>query len=330
MMLLQSYKITRPLPCFVHPEKLITLLTLLFSLLIGPSLCIGNEASLTLIYTSNTLGEMESCETCPESGNAGGLARRAHYINTLREERKDLLILDGGDALAANYFSRESEREKARKRADFILSIYEKIGYDAMNIGDTDLALGIKYLETLQKKTKIPFISANLKDIKTGRTIFTPYLIREIKGIKVGILGLLTPDVPLPIRKEMKAAFVDDPVKAARDMIKGPLSGCDHILALAHLNPLEIESLVKETPKISVIIGGNDRYFMLPKYFQHTLYVQSDAFGSHIGRLNLKLLKGGSYRYEHSLVLMHPEVKLDPEIQNLINSSRTLLKRPLP
>jgi 2',3'-cyclic-nucleotide 2'-phosphodiesterase/3'-nucleotidase len=329
-MLLQSYKIARTLPCLAYLKKLITIFILCFSFLFIPSLCLGNEASLTLIHTSNTLGEVEPCETCPESGNSGGLARRSHYIKTIKEERKELLILDGGDSLTMSYFSRESERAKALKRAEFVLRIYEKMGYDAINIGDTDLALGVDDLKTLQKKTNIPFISANLKEIKTGRAVFKPYFIREMNGIRIGILGLLTPDVPVAVRQEMKTAFVDDPVKVAMDVIKGPLSACDHIIALAHLNPFEIESLVKEIPKISVIIGGNDRYFMLPKYFQHTLYVQSDAFGSHIGRLNLNLLKGGNYTYEHFLVLMHPEMKFDPEIQNLINSSRTLLNRPLP
>jgi hypothetical protein len=51
------------------PIKFITILILFFSLSIRPSLCIGNEASLTLLHTSNTLGEVEPCETCPESGN---------------------------------------------------------------------------------------------------------------------------------------------------------------------------------------------------------------------------------------------------------------------
>jgi 2',3'-cyclic-nucleotide 2'-phosphodiesterase (5'-nucleotidase family) len=302
----------------------------ILSMLIITSPSVANETSLKLIYTSNTLGEVEPCGTCPESGNAGGLARRAHYIKTVKEETKDLLILDGGDALTMSFFNRESEREKARKRAEVVLKIYEKMGYDAINIGDTDLALGVEHLKALQKKTKIPFISANLKDKKTGNPIFRASLMREVNGIKIGIFGLLTPDVHLFIRKEVKTAFVEDPVKVAMDFIKGPLSACDHIVALAHLNLFEVESLLKKTPKISVAVGGNDRYFTLPKIFQHTLYVQTDAFGAHIGRLNLKLMKGGNYTYENFLTLMHPEMKSDPEIQHLIETSRDRLKRPLP
>jgi len=81
---------------------------------------------------------------CPESGDNGGLSRRSHYLKTVREEAKSLLILDAGDALVISFFSEESEREKARKRAEFVLDIYEKIGYDVLNIGDTDLGLGVE------------------------------------------------------------------------------------------------------------------------------------------------------------------------------------------
>ena len=90
---------------------LLGILISFFFLLIKTSPCIGKETSLTLIYTSNTLGEVEPCG-CPEGGDNGGLPRRSHYLKTVKEEVKNLLILDGGDALIISYFSQPSEREK--------------------------------------------------------------------------------------------------------------------------------------------------------------------------------------------------------------------------
>ena len=104
---------------------------------------LGNEIPLTLIYTSSTLGEVESCG-CPEAGDAGGLGRRSYYIDTVKKEAKNLLVLDGGDALVLSFFDRESEKEKARRRAVVVLKIYERMGYDALNIGDTDLGIGVE------------------------------------------------------------------------------------------------------------------------------------------------------------------------------------------
>jgi 2',3'-cyclic-nucleotide 2'-phosphodiesterase (5'-nucleotidase family) len=297
---------------------LITILLISLALSLNPSSSFGDDTPLTLVYSSNTLGEVEPCGTCLETGNNGGLARRAHYIKKVREEVKNLLLLDGGDALVMSYFDRPSEREKARKRAEFVLKVYERMGYEAVCIGDTDLALGVEYLRSLEKKSKIPFISANLKDKKTGEPIFNPYLVKEIGGLKVGIIGLLTPNIHPNIQKEIKGYFIEnpievaseaikglkvgmfelrfgmDPIKVACETIKGPLSHCDHIFALAHLNPPEIESLAKEVPRVSIITGGNDRSFIFPQRIHQSIYVQTDAFGAHIGRLNLKLAKGSS------------------------------------
>ena len=267
------------------------ILILFFSLLIKTSPCIAKETSLTLIYTSNTLGEVESCG-CPEAGDAGGLGRRSYYIDTVRKEAKYLLTLDGGDALVLSFFDRESEREKAMRRAGVVLKIYEKLGYDALNIGDTDLGLGVEYLRTLQKKSKIPFLSANLKEKKTGKPIFKSHLVKEVDRMRIGIIGLLTPDIHPFIQKELKNYFIEDPTKAALETIIRYLADCDHIIALAHLTPTEIQTFTKRIPKISIIIGGNDRSFIFPKQFDHSIYVQTDAFGAHVGRMNLNLIKG--------------------------------------
>ncbi len=362
---------------------LLGILISFFFFLIRTSPCIGKETPLTLIYTSNTLGEVEPCG-CPEGGDNGGLPRRSHYLKMVKEEVKELLILDGGDALIISYFSQPSEREKARRRAEFVLRLYETLGYHALNIGDTDLGLGIEYLRNLQRNSKIPFLSANLKEKKTKKSVFKPYIIKEIEGIKIGILGLITTEISLNTRKELKDYFIENPMKAAMETINRFMSSSDYIVALAHLNPPEIESLAKEFPRVSIIIGGNDRSFIFPKQIHRSIYVQTDAFGVHIGRMNLRLIKGsnefvdvlprtmiqknigevrkemeepqyakeienlkkmhkqfneqlkkmpnteGKNTFENHLLLMHPGMESDPEIEELITMSKDQLKRPIP
>ena len=265
-----------------------------------------------------------------------------------------------------------------------VLKIYEKMGYDAINIGDTDLGLGVEYLRALQKKSKIPFLSANLKEKKTGRPIFKSHLVKEVEGMRIGIIGLLTPAIHPFIQKELKSFFIEDPIKAALETINRYLADCDHIIALAHLTPTETQTFTERIPKISVVIGGNDRSFIFPKQFHNSIYVQTDAFGAHIGRMDLRLVKGskefvdvkartmiqknikevqkkmeepqyakeiqnlkemkkqfneqlkkmpnteGKNTFENHLPLMHSGMESDKEIENLIDSSRDQLKRPLP
>ena len=107
--------------------NLMSTLIILFFLFLGSSISLGNEVSLTLIYTSNTLGEVEPCGTCPEGGDNGGLARRAHYIKTVKEEVKNLLILDGGDALVISYFGQTKRKRKSPKKSRVCFKVYENI-----------------------------------------------------------------------------------------------------------------------------------------------------------------------------------------------------------
>ena len=309
---------------------LIGILLISLAICLEPFSGFGNGIAFVLIYTSNTLGEVVPCG-CIETGNAGGLSRRSHYVNTVRDEGNKILILDGGDALAIGQPANEREREKARKRAEFILKIYGKMGYDAVNVGDTDLVLGLEYLRTLHKHSVIPFLSANLREKKTGKTVFKPYLIKEVHGLKVGIIGLVTQDIQPSVLNEREGYFVEDPVKAATDTIKGALLDCDIIIALVHLNHSEIESFAQKVPKILIIIGGHDRAYMDAKMINRSLWVQTDAFGFQIGRLDVRWGKGSSdFQCENFLTVLHPEMKTDPEIEEMIGSSGDILKRPMP
>jgi 2',3'-cyclic-nucleotide 2'-phosphodiesterase (5'-nucleotidase family) len=316
----------------------------LLSLFLGPSLCFGNETSLTLIYSSNTLGEIDPSWR-GQAGYAGGLARRSHYIKKVKEEVENLLLHDDGDALVNSYFNHGQEKPKARKRAEVILEAYEKMGYDAINIGDLDFGLGIDYLRYLQRRSHIPFISANLVYGGTEKRVFEPYLIKKMGGLKVGIIGLLPSELPIHMYKELKGYAIKDAFQTAMTVMGYLTTRCDYLIALAHLTSPEIESLVDIFPRISIIIGGEDRSFSFPKEVFGSLVVQTDAFGIHIGRLDLRLrkrswdhidvfpttlLRKNIEGYENVLTLLHPGMESDKEIEKLIDSSRDQLKRPLP
>ncbi len=188
----------------------------------------------------------------------------------------------------------DEEREKAQRRATFVLSTYEKMGYHVLNVGETDLALGVEYLLALQKRSGIAFVSANLKEAKTGKTIFNPYVIKELNGMKIGIIGLLSPYLSRHRERELRGYFVQGPIETAIEAIKGPLANCDFVIALARLNHAEIESLAKMVPRISIIIDGSERSFTFPQPVNHSVCFQIDAFGFSVGRLDSRLVDARS------------------------------------
>ena len=135
----------------------------------------GNENSATFIVTGNVRAEPNLCGW--KSNQMGGLSRKLAYINTLKNKNVNPIILDVGDALFAHPQYTLLNLPRVKYIAKAILEGYEKIGCDALNIGEYDLAGGYHFLKSLEKKSTIPFISANLREKETGDLAFKPYVI---------------------------------------------------------------------------------------------------------------------------------------------------------
>ena len=71
-----------------------------------------------------------------------------------------------------------------------------RIGYQAMAVGNHEFNFGLEVLERARKQAEFPFLSANILREGTGETAFEPYAIFEQGPIRVGVLGLITPNVP--------------------------------------------------------------------------------------------------------------------------------------
>ena len=110
----------------------------------------------------------------------GGLARKATYIKKLRQEGKNLLILDSGALLFKDYDLPEEQKAQLQVKADVIVDAFNEMGCTAFNIGETDLALGVGYLLQKEASASFPFLSANLVDRKrlhVRRLIMAPEYI---------------------------------------------------------------------------------------------------------------------------------------------------------
>jgi len=120
----------------------------------------------------------------------GGLSRKSAYIKTLKNNNIDPIIIDAGDALfeKTKFIGEKLNSEKFKARS--FLKGMEKIGCDAFNIGEYDLAGGFEFLKELENESNIPFISANLYSTKTGSPVFNPYIIINKNDLKIGIIGV--------------------------------------------------------------------------------------------------------------------------------------------
>ncbi len=112
-----------------------------------------------------------------------------------RPEGKGLLLLDNGDILQGqptayyyNYIDTTSTH--------LVSEILNYMGYDATTIGNHDVETGHPVYDRFRKSNAMPMLGANVIDINSGDPYFQPYAVFERNGIRVAVLGMLTPGIP--------------------------------------------------------------------------------------------------------------------------------------
>ena len=133
------------------------------------------------------------------------------------------------------------------------------MGYDAVNVGEKDLMMGLRFLMDVAQKGKFSFISANLVDKGTQKGFFKPYVIKEMAGLKIGIFGLLDDILNPTLQEKEPGLAILDPIPTSRALTKSLREYCDLIIALSQLGELKDRKLAKENPQIDLILGGGWR-----------------------------------------------------------------------
>jgi 2',3'-cyclic-nucleotide 2'-phosphodiesterase (5'-nucleotidase family) len=163
------------------------------------------------------------------------------------------------------------------------------MGYHAIGIGDDDLSLGKKFLIELSKTSNVTFLSSNVIDEDSGKTLFQRYIIKEVNGLKIGIFGLLSPDVFLGLSDPRKKGLIfQDPIETIQDMIKELGPRTDIIIMLSHQGYPKDMELAQKISGIRIIIGGHSGVDLTnPPVIKNTVIIQNSSKGMYARKLNL-------------------------------------------
>ncbi len=163
------------------------LLSLLLSVLLALTLmpAMGEQASapvtITIFHTNDVHANAEA------SSGGMGYAMMAGYINAAKAARENVLVLDAGDTFHGTVFA-------TTVGGASIAQVLSAVGYDAMTPGNHDFNYGFGRLKELEASLPFPIINCNIYTADGARA-FTPYIIKEIAGKKIGIIGAATPDM---------------------------------------------------------------------------------------------------------------------------------------
>ncbi|MDP2923231.1 MAG: hypothetical protein Q8O30_05865 [Candidatus Omnitrophota bacterium] len=142
-------------------------------------------SEITVVYTGNSYANLYPCGNCPASVG-GGIARRTTKIKEIRNKTKNIILIDAGNFTAGSNLDQASiNPQMDKQRSTFYYQAMDKIGYDAVVVGDGEFNLGVDFAKESIKKYKFKFISANMR--LEG---VLPYYIKEFSRFKVAVIGL--------------------------------------------------------------------------------------------------------------------------------------------
>lgn len=214
--------------------------------------------ALTIGLTSNWMGEVDPCGCLKNP--LGGLARLATYWERVREGRTHTLLLDAGGTLLSGPLAKHERPGEVGPRTALYAQVFKFVGYRAMNVGVSELAIGLPQLRAFEQKAGLTLLSANVVDNKSGQPVFAPLLVEQHGVVKVAIIGLISPSPP-----EYGKAVLDQglrivsPVDAAKAQVAAARAAGAHLLiVLSQLRHLERDQLLQAVPEIDLVLGSSD------------------------------------------------------------------------
>ncbi|MFH1861022.1 MAG: redoxin domain-containing protein [bacterium] len=270
--------------------------------------------SLTIVYTGNADGYLESCN-CP-TRPFGGLSRRATCIKGLRKEKKNMLVVDTGDIFPCS---------PQKEQVISCLKAMELIGYDAITPGDQEFVLGYDFIRQEIEKKRLPFITSNLSlCIKNScLPIANPYMIKELNGYRIAVIGVISEEA---FAHKIQGLDVHDAVEQLNvlvDRLKKE-NKPDLIVLLSHMNYDSSSEIAKRVKGIDVIVVGHSMTLLkTPLMVNETILLQPGEKGQYVGIFCIDMK---TKRIKNHLVPLTVDIPDDKQVREIINQYTKGLK----
>lgn len=251
-----------------------------------------------------------------------GYAHLATLFEQTRKSNPNTFIIDTGDMFQGSELS-------VKTTGKAMQPILNGLGYDLYLPGNWEVVYFKKNMQTLLGGLDAPKICANmfhdLGDGKKGELIFPPYFTWSRLGVKIGFLGYTDPLVPLRQSPAYSKGIIytkPEENLAYYVQVLREQEQCDFIIMLSHLGLSQQIALsnMPECTGVNYIFGGDTHERVrVPIEGKYAKVVEPGAFGSFVGRLDLKIKDGKIVGEQYELVEVSPrKYKAQKQMTQLI------------
>jgi 2',3'-cyclic-nucleotide 2'-phosphodiesterase/3'-nucleotidase len=263
----------------------------------------SDTVCISILHTTDIHGHILPTSDYDGTPDRGGLARCATQIQHWRRQNSNSILIDVGDVYQGTEVS-------LRNKGELIIDLFNLLGYDAWVIGNHEFDWGIETFHEALQRSAMPVIAANtllegklageFPDAKHPFARIRPFILKEIAGIKLAIIGITTPGMsywlPREFTKGIEFQHPVEPVRRAIAQAKG--EGADAIVLTGHmgLKPRtggddfanSVTALTSEFPNVPVFIAGHTHQIIPSRLANGVLFTQAGHFGIHVGRVDLQ------------------------------------------
>ena len=229
------------------------------------------QVKLSLIETTDVHGNYLPYDFINGRPGEGSLARAYSYIKQLRQQQGEssIVLLDNGDILQGQptaYYYDFMDTVSTHLCAD----VMNYMRYDAGTVGNHDVETGHAVYDRWVRQCRFPMLGANVIDTSKQKPYWKPYTIIKRQGIKIAVLGMITPGIPMWLPENLWAGLrFDDQVTVARQYMAEMQRQADVIVGLFHSGvgkdkdvPAGAENaaiaVAQQVPGFDVVFCGHD------------------------------------------------------------------------
>lgn len=280
------------------------------TILVALPLFATERAQITLLATTDLHGRAMAYDYYADQPADLGLAKLATLIRQTRRDVPELLLIDCGDTIQgtplAYYFNRKNNAPPHP-----MMVAMNALGYLSLTPGNHEYNFGLGVLEKARRESSFPWISANTYRAGTDQPACLPFIVKEVSGVRVGVLGLTTPSIPNWENPENIAGLEFRPlVSEARKwvthlrerehvdvvVIAGHF-GVEEDLATGRMTPGDLPgenaalALAREVPGIDVLFLGHTHRDIPALVVNGVLIAQAGRWGDRLARADLTLTR---------------------------------------
>lgn len=257
---------------------------------------------ISILHTTDIHGHILPTSDYDGNSDRGGLARCVTQIRRWRRQNPNSILIDVGDVYQGTDVS-------LRSKGELMIDLFNHLGYDAWVIGNHEFDWGIEAFHEALQRSIMPVLAANtilegapagaFADPKHPFAKIQPFILKEVAGINLAIIGITTPGMLFWLPREFTRGIdFQHPVEPVRRAIARARSeGADAIVLTGHmgLKPRtggddfanSVTALTSEFPDVPVFIAGHTHQAIPSRLTNGVLFTQADHFGIHIGRVDL-------------------------------------------